>query len=463
MTFRLSAAPLILGCALLAFDARANDAAAPAAASAERDWLSALGLDQVPLPQLTGLQFTMIRQHLYPLHSPYASSLSLPADGDTANTYTYGVYLGWEPIHHLQLYLDIEQFQGRGIGNATGLASLTDGDSIRSGSAGLSKSPYIARKYARYVLPLGTATHAVTRAQDTLPGVEADRHFEFKLGTLAVSDDFDKNRYANSTRTQFENWSLFNNTAWDFAADTRGYTGGAVIAYVSPAWSLRYGIYQMPKHANGQQLDAPITHANGQQLELMLQQPRENPAILRVLVYQNTARMGRYADAIASGAAGGAAPSISADDKPYRRKYGVTLNGELPLADGGETGLFARLGWNDGKTESFAYTEVDHLLSVGGQLDGLHWWRPADRVGLAYVIANLSARHEQYLAAGGAGFVVGDGRIDYGAERVLETYYRLQPIEHVQLAADYQHIDHPGYNRARGPADVIGFRVHLEY
>ena len=405
----------------------------------------------------------MIRQHLASLKSPYASSLSLPAGGDTANTYTYGVYTGWEPIRHLQLYLDLEQFQGRGVGNATGLASLTDGDSIRSGSAGLAKGPYIARKFVRYVLPLGSETHSVERAQDTLPGDEADRRFEFKLGTLAVSDDFDKNRYANSTRTQFENWSLFNNTAWDFAADTRGYTGGAMLAYVSPLWALRYGIYQMPKHANGQELDNPITHANGQQLELTLQRPGDNPAILRVLVFRNTARMGVYADAIAQGQASGTAPSITADDKPFRRKYGVTLNGELPLADDGETGLFTRIGWNNGRTESFAYTEVDHLVSLGGQLDGLHWWRPSDRVGVAYVIGNLSARHEQYLAAGGEGFVVGDGHIDYGAERVLETYYRLQPIAHVQLAADYQHIDHPGYNRARGPADVVGFRIHLEY
>jgi carbohydrate-selective porin OprB len=423
-----------------------------------KDWL-----DAVPAPQITGLQFTLIRQHLYPLNAPYASNLSLPAGGDTSSTYTYGVYLGWEPIRHLQLYLDIEQFQGAGIANATGLGSLTDGDSIRSGSSGLSKSPYLARKYVRYVLPIGDGTHTVERTQDTLPGEEADHRFEFKLGTLAVSDDFDKNRYANSTRTQFENWSLFNNTAWDFAADTRGYTGGGMVAYVAPTWALRYGIYQMPKHANGQALDTPITHSNGQQLELTLQQSGDDPAIVRLLVYQNTARMGVYEDAIAAAAGSGQPPEIAADDKPFRRKYGIALNGELPLADGGETGLFTRLGWSNGRTESFAYTEVDRHVSFGGQLDGVHWWCEDDRLGIAYVIGNLSGAHTAYLAAGGQGFVLGDGQIDYGAERVLETYYRLQPIRHVQLTADYQHIDHPGYNRDRGPADVVGFRVHLEY
>lgn len=427
------------------------------------DWLSSLGIGHVPLPVLTGLQFTMIRQHLYPLRSPYASSLSLPADGDTANSYTYGVYLGWEPLRHLQLYLDIEQFQGSGVGNVTGLGSLTNGDPIRQGASSLPKTPYAARKYLRYVLPLGSATHTVERAQDALPGEEADTHLEFKFGTMAAPDDFDHNRYANSTRTQFENWSLFQNTAWDYAADTRGYSGGLMIGYISPAWSLRYGIYQMPQYANGQPLDNPITHANGQQVELTLQQPRDDGAALRVLLYQNTARMGLYREAIAIGQANGTPPDIVADDKPYRRKYGVALNGELPLADGGETGLFARAGWNDGRTESFAFTEVDRLLEFGGQVDGVHWRRASDRVGIAYVIGNLSGPHEAYLAAGGQGFVVGDGAIRYGAERVLETYYRFQPIRHVQLSADYQHIDHPGYNRDRGPADVIGFRVHLEY
>jgi hypothetical protein len=431
------------------------------ATAGSEGWLPPLDPAATPPPALTGLQFTMIRQHLYPLRSPYASSLSLPAGGDAANSYTFGVYLGWEPLNHFQLYLDIEQFLGGGIGNVTGLGSLTNGDPIRQGADSLPKTPYIARKFVRYVLPLGSSTHAVERAQDSLPALEADTRLEFKFGTMAVPDDFDKNRYANSTRTQFENWSLFQNTAWDYAADTRGYSGGLMLAYISPVWSLRYGIYQMPQFANGQPLDNPITHANGQQLELTLQEPKDNGPVLRALIFQNTARMGLYSEAIAS--AQGSTPDIVADDKPYRRKYGLGANGELPLADAGETGIFARLGWNDGRTESFAFTEVDRLVTFGGQIDGVHWRRANDRVGIAYVIGNLSGPHEQYLAAGGHGFVVGDGRIDYGAERVLETYYRFEPMDHVQISGDFQHIDNPGYNKARGPANVIGFRVHLEY
>jgi hypothetical protein len=79
-----------------------------------------------------------------------------------------------------------------------------------------------------------------------------------KLGKMAVNNDFDKNRYAGSTRTQFMNWWLFNNTAWDFAVDTRGYTAGLMMASIDVGWSLRYGIYRMPFEGNGQGLHAHL-------------------------------------------------------------------------------------------------------------------------------------------------------------------------------------------------------------
>ncbi|GAC1626849.1 MAG: hypothetical protein NVS9B10_15220 [Nevskia sp.] len=421
-----------------------------------------IDLGTVPLPQLVGAQYTLIRQHLDTLHSPYASNLSLRGDGDTESTNTYGVYLGWEPLKHLQLYLDLELFQGAGISGTTGLGSLTNGDAIRAGSANLAKGPYIARKVLRYTLPLGSGTHPVARGKDSLAGEEADTRLEFRGGFVSVADDFDRNRYANDTRTQFQNWSLFNNTAWDFAADTRGYTGGGMLAYIATDWALRFGLYQVPKLANGQKLDSPLTRARGEYLELTLQ-PRPEGAVLRLLVYENVGNFGRYRAAINSAAAAGTTPDIVADDRRGRHKYGLALNGELPLADGGETGLFARLGWNDGRTESFAFTEVDRQLSFGAQVAGRHWGRGEDRLGLAYVIAGLSQDHRDYLAAGGQGFVVGDGRLAYGTERVLEAYYRFAPLRFLQISPDVQYIENPGYNRDRGPATVIGFRVHAEY
>ncbi len=413
-------------------------------------------------PQLLGAQSTIIGQHLYPLHSPYSSNLSLRTDGDTQTTKTFGAYFGMALARNLQAYLDFEMFKGAGISNATGLGGLTDGDVVRQGANDLGKGPYVARRYLRYVLPLGDDRREVGRAQDQVPGTEALSRLEFKIGTMAVVDDLDRNRYANSPRTEFQNWSLMNNAAWDFNADTRGFTNGIMVGYIRPHWALRFGVYQMPSEANGQDLDAPLSRARGENLELTLQ-PGSPETVVRLLTYRNIARMGIYRDAIARGIAQGAPPDIVAEDKDGRKKYGFGINIEQPLADDGETGLFARLGWNDGKTETFAFTEVDRTVTLGAQVAGKRWQRAEDRLGVAYVVNGLSADHRDYLAAGGQGFVIGDGALTYGTERILEAYYRMQLGKYAQLSPDIQYIQNPGYNRDRGPAGVAGLRLHFEY
>lgn len=413
-------------------------------------------------PQLLGAQYTYIDQHQSPLVSPYRGPLSLDPSRQSARSQTFGAYFGMALPWHFQVYLDGEMFKGEGVSNATGLGGLPNGDVIRSGSANLGKRPYIARRILRYVLPLGDDTEEVDAAQDQLAGKQYTHRVEAKLGKFAVSDDFDKNRYANSTRTQFMNWSLINNTAWDFAADTRGYTNGLMLAYLEAAWALRYGVFQMPALANGQTLEWPLRRARGEQVEFSLQ-PQKDGWALRLLAFRNIARMGIYEDAIAVAQANASVPDIRADDRDGRRKYGYAANAELPLADNGDTGLFARAGWNDGRTESFAFTEVDRTLSVGAQLSGSHWLRPDDHLGIALVDDALSAQHRSYLAAGGSGFVLGDGALNYGHERILEAYYSFQPLQHLQISPDFQLVHNPGYNRDRGPARFVALRVHLDY
>ncbi|MHA6203004.1 carbohydrate porin [Dyella soli] len=420
--------------------------------------------DEAPLfvPQWLGAQYTFIDQHQYSLHSPYAGALSLRPDGDTERSHTFGAYFGVALPAHFQFYFDVEMFKGEGVSGATGLGGLTNGDVIRSGSAGLPKKPYVARRYLRWSLPLGDEASDIERAQDQLPGSQAARRIEVKIGKMAVSDDFDKNRYAGGTRSQFMDWSLFNNTAWDFAADTRGYTDGVMIALVNPTWTLRYGIYRMPYEANGQKLVSSLGDSNGQQLELTLQ-PHADGAVLRLLAFRNTARMGIYRDAIAVALATGQVPDIHADDAPDRHKYGFAVNGELPLADHGDTGLFMRAGWNDGRTESFVFTEVDRSLSGGFQLSGAHWGRDADHVAVALAIDALSSAHRDYLALGGNGFVLGDGALHYGREQIVEAYYSFAPVAHLTISPDVQYIRNPGYNHDRGPARFAGVRAHVEF
>lgn len=413
------------------------------------------------VPQWLGAQYTFVDQHQSSLHSPYAGPLSLHARSDTRRSNTFGAYFGVALPAHLQFYFDVEMFKGAGVSDATGLGGLTNGDVIRGGSAGLGKGAYVARRFLRWTLPLGDDTAPVERAQDQLPGVEAVRRIEVKAGKMAVSDDFDKNRYAGSTRTQFMNWTLFNDTAWDFAADTRGYTDGVMLAWVDAGWSLRYGIYRMPVQANGQRLVSSLRRARGEQAELTLQ-PDPDGWALRLLAFHNTASMGVYRQAIAAALASGSTPDITADDRPGRHKYGFGLNGELPLADHGDTGVFLRAGWNDGRTESFAFTEVDRTLSGGFQLSGAHWNRPGDHLGVGVAINALSSPHRQYLALGGNGFVLGDGALHYGKEQILETYYNLSIGKHLTLSPDLQLVRNPGYNRDRGPARFVALRAHLE-
>jgi high affinity Mn2+ porin len=420
-------------------------------------------------PMLLGAQYTYILQHQDGLHSPYAGPLSLNPDGDTQPTHTLGVYVGWAPVSWAQAYLDVEKFMGAGVSNATGLAGLTNGDVVREGASSLKKQFYIARSYLRFMLLLGDAVAPVVRGQDQVPGTEASTRLEFKVGRMALPDDFDQNSYAGSPRTQFLNWSLWANTAWDYAANTRGYTDGFVIGYLSPSWSLKYGAYLMPVLANQQTLESSFRRARGQNLQLTLS-PWSSGTVVRLLAYFNTARMGDYAEALAIAAAHGTIPNIAADDREGRHKYGFGVNAEQPLADEGATGVFLRWGWNDGHTESFAFTEVEQVATLGGQLAGTHWRRPDDRLGLALVSEALSGEHRDYLAAGGAGFLLGDGRLSYGREQILEAYYRLQylwpqqpgPVRW-QVGPDFQYIRNPGYNRDRGPARFWAVRLHLEY
>jgi high affinity Mn2+ porin len=158
----------------------------------------------------------------------------------------------------------------------------------------------------------------------------------------------------------------------------------------------------------------------------------------------------------------GVTPDITATRRRGAQKYGFCINLEQPLADDGETGLFARLGWNDGANESFAYTEAEQNVSLGAQIDGSHWGRPADRVGLALDAEELGNLHAAYLGAGGLGFILGDGRLNRRPEIVGEAYYLVELLDWFAVTLDYQFIANPGYNRDRGPVSVISLRAHIE-
>jgi high affinity Mn2+ porin len=443
----------MLAFAVVAFPLAAQQADSTVESAAQSRWAVAL----------LGAQIDLIGQRLGAFHSPYEGPNSLDARGDRQISQAFGAYGGVRIGARFSAYVDAEMVRGAGISRVVGLGGLTNGDVIRQGSADLGNGPYLARAFVRYVIPLAHSSFdTLARAPDQMPEPVPSHRLEVTAGKLAVSDIFDLNRYANSTRTQFMDWGLFQNTAWDFAADTRGYTNGVELGYVASTWALRAGSFQMPTKANGNEFDPNLALARGDNVELTLT-PRKDGPTLRVLGFINHARMGRYADAIALGVARDSAPDVAATDKPGRVKYGFGANLEVPLADSGETGAFLRAGWNDGSTESFAFAEVEHQLSGGLQLSGAHWSRGEDRLAVALLLSGLGALHHEYLAAGGSGFLLGDGALSYSVEEIFESYYRAQLGRFIQVSPDVQLIRNPGYNRARGPAAVASLRLNVRY
>ena len=448
--------------------ARSRDSADTSAPSALPEWTPRVGSANW-VPGLLGTQVNYITQHLARSHAAYLGPNSLDPNGDTQTSQAYGIYAGMFVSRRLQGYLDVEMIRGGGINHATGVAGITDGDVLRQGSVDLGSGPYVARGYLKYTVPFDNDTQdTLQRAQDQLPMIVASRRLEIIAGKTAATDYFDLNRYANTTRQQFSNWGLFQNTAWDYAADTRGYSNGIAVSWITPLYTVRVGSFQMPKLANGNKFDSDLLHARGDQIELTVN-ARATATVIRALAWMNHARMGSYQVALDNAARARTArtadtvPNVVADDQPGRLKYGYGLNVEQPLADSGETGLFARAGWSDGANESFVFTEADRHLSIGLQLSGAHWGRTADRFAIAGVQHGIVDVHQRYLAAGGVGFLLGDGALTYGPEQVLESYYRAQLGQFVQIGPDIQVIRNPGYNRDHSTVTVLGFRVNGRY
>ena len=417
---------------------------------------------RAPAIRVLGAQATYIAQELRPFSAAYNGPMSLVNRGDRQLSQSYGVYSGACLTSQLAVYLDAEMIRGSGISHASGLAAVTNGDVLRQGSVDLGKGPYIARLFARWTIPLASVTRdTITATTDAMPAVVSGRRIEISAGKFAATDVFDLNRYANSTRSQFLDWVLFNNGAWDYAADTRGYSNGVAFAWINPRWALRAGSFQMPTFANGNRFDNDLANARGDNVEVTLSSSHD--AVIRVLGYLNHARMGRYASAIAVAAARGTKPDIVADDARGRTKYGVAANAELPIADSGNTGAFARVGWNDGRNESFVFTESDRHVSGGGQIAGSHWRRSGDVVGIAIAADGLSHDHRAYLAAGGNGFLLGDGALRYGSELLTELYYNARLVRFVTISPDLMRIVNPGYNRDRGAAFILSARGNIRY
>ena len=407
-------------------------------------------------------QQTIIQQWHQDLSPRYAGPFSLQAREQAKLSLTTTLFIGRRLWRNAAVYFNPEVAGGSGLSGATGIAGAPNGETFRIGDP--APQVYLARLYFRQLWALDTEQKEEFEDDNNqVAGLRPRRFLALNVGKFSVADYFDQNSYSHDPRTQFFNWSLMSAGSWDYPANVRGYTVGAVLEYVAPGVALRAGLGAMPANANGPTLDYHFGRA--QALTLELTKPYTlagHPGAVRLLGFRNQAAMGSYRLAVRE--AGPDGPDITAVRADRRTKYGFVVNAEQELT--AEVGAFGRFSYNDGHNETWAFTEIDRSLSLGLTSTGARWQRPTDRLGVAAVANGLSDAHRAYLAAGGSGFILGDGQLNYGLEYIGEVYYSIDfPRYHAALSPDYQIVFNPGYNKSRlpGPVHIVALRVHVEF
>jgi len=392
----------------------------------------------------------------------YSGPNSLKSRAENGTSKVYTLFLGYELTHDTEVFLDMESAGGHGLSNSLGLAGVTNLDVVRNTNLGA--TPYVARIMLRQIIPLTHERVEADRDEFHLATSLPARRIELRIGKFGMADYFDTNTYGSDSHLQFLNWTVDNDGAYDYAANTRGYTDGLVLEYDDHWFTARFAEALMPKVANGIHLDADIARARAENLEFDAAGKRifNRPGTVRFLSYLNHANMGNYREAIDEFLAGDTAtPNIIATRRQGRHKYGFDLNFEQNITS--DVGVFGRLGWSDGRNESFAYTEDDRTLELGGFAQGSPWHRRNDKAGVVFVANAIVAAHQQYLALGGLGFLLGDGGLTYGPEKIFEGFYTTHIWRGFFASFDIQHINNPGYNQARGPVTVPGLRFHADF
>lgn len=389
--------------------------------------------------------------------APYEGSNSFQNRKETRGSFTSTLFLGRRLWTGAEAYVNVEAIAGQGLSRVLGLAAPSNGETYRVDSTQLKAN--LARLFFRQTFALSGEGEAQGDEENQIQGRRAARRIVVTAGKVSGTDVFDANTYAHDPRTQFNNWSLWANAAWDYPADTRGYTWGIALELYQDAWALRLGSFMEPREANGLEFDHDVARAHGDVAEIEHRHTFSGrPGAVRLLAFWNHAGMGVYQDALALAPA---APDITSTRAPGRSKYGFGLNLEQEAAPG--VGVFLRAGWNDGRTESWAFTEIERTLALGATARGETWKRPGDVIGVAVASNGINRDHRNYLAAGGLGFMLGDGALHASAEEVLDVFYSASLSSFAAVTLEAEHYWSPGFNRDRGPLTVYGLRLHANF
>ena len=418
------------------------------------------------------VQNTNVVQGYPAFPAQYSGPQSLPSVGEARETVSLDLMAGVRLWSGAEAHIDGLMWQGFGVNNVLGIEGFPSGEAYRIGT----KVPNgtFARLFIRQTIGFGGEQEDVPDDQLTLAGKRDISRLTFTLGRFSAADIFDTNAYANDARTQFMNWTLVNDVAWDYPADVIGFDTGLAVELNQPKWTLRYGFFQVPSMQNSftedDQIltwpnnssghDEPFFRAWAMVWEFERRYSlNTHPGAIRFLAYLNRADMFSYSGAISILRANGVGADVTAASA-YRSKYGFELNWEQEIAK--NIGMFSRLGWNDGQEEAWMFTDVDYTASLGLSFKGEAWHRPGDTFGLAGLANGISHVEKEFFEAGGLGILAGDGNLNYGWEKILETYYDAAIWKTVHVAADYQFIGDPAFNRARGPVSVFALRLHWQ-
>jgi high affinity Mn2+ porin len=399
------------------------------------------------------VQNTVVVQYHPGFPSRYSGFNSLSSANEVKETVSLDLLVGVRLWQGAEFHVDGLMWQGFGLTDTRGVDGFPNGEAFRLGTE--VPNVNLTRVFIRQTIGLGGEQEDVEDDQFQLAGKRDISRVTLTLGRMSSKDIFDNNAYANDSRTQFMNWALMANEAWDYPGDSLGYISGFAAELNQSKWAVRYGFFQMPRVSNGTALDDHFLEAWGMVTELEGRyEIGGHSGAVRLLGFLNRAHMGSYQEAIDNPAR----PADIESTRSYRYKYGVGVNIEQELAK--NVGAFTRSGWSDGENEAWVFSDVDRTATLGISVKGECWNRPDDTFGLAGVLNGLSRVHCDFFAAGGVGILAGDGALTYGLEEIIETYYDFQVWKTIHVSLDYQFINHPAFNRDRGPVSVLGARLH---
>lgn len=429
-------------------------------------------------------QFTFIASYKPPFHAAYTdlngSHNSLSPNAELSFTGSFTLWLAAHLWRGGEAYFVPEVISLQALSDLRGLGGAIQNFELQKTGT---RTPqlYRSRAFIQQRIELGGDTVEKTSDPMQLGAVTTSRRLVIRIGNFSTIDFMDKNAFAGDLRQQFLNMAFLTYAAYDFMADARGYSWGGMAELVWDRWALRVGRMAPPKDPNTLPLDLHLQKVYGDQVEIEhTHQWFGLDGAVRVLAYRNHAVTGRFDDAIAAHAANpmknaancehndlynygsqnALAPDLCWARKP-NDKVGIGLNFEQHLTE--DMGVFLRAMVSDGQSEVYAFGSSDRSLSFGIEGKGSLWNRPLDVAGVGAGLGWISSIHADYLRLGGVDGFVGDGTLTRGVESVLEAFYSVNLASMLWVSADFQHITNPGFNRDRGPVEVIGGRLHAEF